>query len=134
MHSGNISKLEYPQHYSLKPFGFRISDDYIWLNEEQILIHIAVNGCRLRLRPTMATFLTILLGHPGPGTISDEEIIFHVWRTRRMKSARPRFREIIQELRQKLKEAGLEKDLFQRAGECGYKVNHDLIQPLCIRH
>lgn len=103
--------------------GFLIASEVVYLVNEQILINI---DCRerpiVKLRSTMANLLKYLLQNSHQELISDEELMDNIWEKHNLRASNARLWQVMREMRNRLSEAGLTKEIFYRVGRKGYVV------------
>ncbi|WP_420301033.1 winged helix-turn-helix domain-containing protein [Enterobacter sp. BNK-8] len=109
--------------------GFLIANEVVYLVSEQILISI---DCRerpiIKLRTTMANLLKYLLENSQNEIISDEELMDNIWEKHNLRASNARLWQVMREMRNRLSEAGLTKEIFYRVGRKGYVVRANEIE------
>lgn len=78
----------------------------------------------------MANLLSYLLNNSGRKYILDDEIMSNVWESNNLQASSHRLWQVARDLKFKLREIGLETELFSRAERRGFSVNQDLVMPI----
>ncbi|EMM5417193.1 helix-turn-helix domain-containing protein [Citrobacter amalonaticus] len=111
-----------------KLYGYLIDSSVLYLPFQQQLISNRGNSCQLR--STMSELMFFLMRHAERGIVSDDEIIFNVWEKNQLSGTYSRLWQVMQNLKQKLDEVGVENEMFIRVRGKGYYLMNDKITPL----
>lgn len=111
-----------------KLYGYLIDSSVLYLPFQQQLISNRGSSCQLR--NTMSELMYFLMRHAERGIVTDDEIIFNVWEKNQLSGTYSRLWQVIQNLKQKLYDAGVESELFIRVRGKGYYLMNDKITPL----
>ena len=115
-------------------FGFRLGPSYDveYIVHEMCLVSMNKTGIqnKIYLRVTMSNLLTYLLTNATEHTVSDDELLSHVWESNGLRGSRQRLLQVTGKLKDKLSEAGLSEDIFFRISGKGFQVKSDLVMVL----
>lgn len=100
---------------------YRVSDSFLFNIENKKCIH---------LRKTMARLLHFLLMSAKEGIITDNDILHHVWEKHNLQASGARLWQVMQSLRKKFEEVGLENNFIFRVEGRGYVVLERHVVPL----
>ncbi|EPK7285874.1 winged helix-turn-helix domain-containing protein [Citrobacter farmeri] len=111
-----------------KLYGYLIDSSVLYLPFQQQFI--SNRGASCQLRNTMSELMYFLMRHAERGIVTDDEIIFNVWEKNQLSGTYSRLWQVMQNLKQKLDEVGVENELFIRVRGKGYYLMNDKITPL----
>lgn len=111
-----------------KLYGYLLDSSVLYLPFQQQLISNRGNSCQLR--NTMSELMFFLMRHAERGVVTDDEIIFNVWEKNQLSGTYSRLWQVMQNLKQKLDEVGVENEMFTRVRGKGYYLTNDKITPL----
>lgn len=111
--------------------GFTLGSEILFCLNGNVLMNFSKNNIgRVQIRSTMANLLSYLLSNSGRKYILDDEIMSNVWEVNNLQASSHRLWQVARDLRFKLREIGLETELFTRAQRRGFSVNKDLVMPI----
>lgn len=106
---------------NLNTSGFIIDNKIIYLVNEQVLININPKERQnIKIRSTMANLLKYILENINNEMITDEELMENVWENNNLRASNARVWQVMRELKNRLREAGLDEELVYRVGRKGY--------------
>lgn len=111
-----------------KLYGYLLDSSVLYLPFQKQLISNRGNACQLR--NTMSELMYFLMQHAERGIVSDDEIIFNVWEKNQLSGTYSRLWQVMQNLKQKIDDVGVESELFIRVRGKGYYLMSDKITPL----
>ncbi|MCO7508681.1 hypothetical protein NJH77_05355 [Serratia fonticola] len=119
------------QHNKLNVCGFTLGGNILFYPQDNVLMNFSKkNLCRVQIRPTMANLLSYLLNNSGRKYILDDEIMSNVWEVNNLQASTHRLWQVSRDLKFKLRDVGLESELFSRAERRGFSVNDNLVMPI----
>ncbi|WP_439024243.1 winged helix-turn-helix domain-containing protein [Klebsiella pneumoniae] len=123
----------------MREFGYILGDDIngvLVLKENRVLIPLnfhKISQKHIYLRQTMFRLLEFMLERGNSGLLRDEIIMRSVWEAYGLKSSGPRLWQVMNELKKKLFDLGVDEDLIMRVEGRGYMLNTAGYEPVYIR-
>lgn len=117
-------------------YGYKIGEEILFQISDRILFNTKrVSGTSnkrhsLKLRSTMAMLLRYLLENANGKIVSDDELLFHVWDQNGLKGSNHRLWEVMNDLKRRIKELGIEEDIILRINSNSYFIKDGYVSPL----
>ncbi|WP_323078256.1 winged helix-turn-helix domain-containing protein [Klebsiella quasipneumoniae] len=110
-----------------KLLGYKLADNIFYCLHHREIIALRGTRTQVQLRSTMACLLEYLLAHGRARLVSDEELMINVWEKNNLRPSAQRLWQVIQTLKSRLNQAGVESTLIIRVKCAGYYIN-----PACV--
>ena len=110
-----------------KLLGYKLADNIFYCLHHREIIALRGTRTQVQLRSTMACLLEYLLAHGRERLVSDEELMINVWEKNNLRPSAQRLWQVIQTLKSRLNQAGVESTLIVRVKCAGYYIN-----PACV--
>ncbi|EOZ9391013.1 winged helix-turn-helix domain-containing protein [Enterobacter hormaechei] len=107
---------------------FQLADRTLFNTRRVSKVSHKINS--LKLRSTMSLLLCYLLENANGKVVSDDELLFYVWDQNGLKGSNHRLWEVMNELKRKVKELGMEEDIILRINSNGYFIKDGYVSPL----
>ncbi|EOI2494973.1 MULTISPECIES: winged helix-turn-helix domain-containing protein [Enterobacter] len=120
----------------MKRLGYLLGSDsegVFFMKEQSLLIPLNIVSKPVRLRRTMFHLLDFILEKANTGLIPDDEIMRNVWEGYGLKASTPRLWQVMNELKKKLTNLGVEPNFITRVEGKGYIANRAIMEPVYIR-
>ncbi|WP_320720253.1 winged helix-turn-helix domain-containing protein [Enterobacter sp. 296B2] len=120
----------------MKRLGYLLGSDsegVFFMKEQSLLIPLNIVSKPVRLRRTMFHLLDFILEKANTGLIPDDEIMRNVWEGYGLKASTPRLWQVMNELKKKLTNLGVEPNFITRVEGKGYIANSAIMEPVYIR-
>ena len=110
-----------------KLLGYKLADNIFYCLHHREIITLRGTRTQVQLRSTMACLLEYLLAHGRERLVSDEELMINVWEKNNLRPSAQRLWQVIQSLKSRLHQAGVELSLIHiseptRLGMISYAV------------
>ncbi|HBV7669599.1 TPA: CadC family transcriptional regulator, partial [Klebsiella pneumoniae] len=103
-----------------KLLGYKLADNIFYCLHHREIITLRGTRTQVQLRSTMACLLEYLLTHGRERLGSDEELMINVWEKNNLRPSAQRLWQVIQSLKSRLHQAGVESALIIRVKCAGY--------------
>ena len=107
-----------------KLLGYKLADDIFYCLHHREIITLRGARKQIQLRSTMACLLEYLLAHGRERIVNDEELKINVWEKNNLRPSAQRLWQVIQSLKSRLAEVGVENTLIIRVKCEGYYINN----------
>ena len=97
-----------------KLLGYKLADNIFYCLHHREIIALRGTRTQVQLRSTMACLLEYLLAHGRERLVSDEELMINVWEKNNLRPSAQRLWQVIQTLKSRLNQAGVESTLIVR--------------------
>jgi DNA-binding winged helix-turn-helix (wHTH) protein len=127
MHTENSQRKEIQNinaNKNSRPYGYVIAGEVIYLVKDMLLVNISKDSLvRVPLRTTMANLLNYLLMNASNRIVLDDELMVMVWEVYSLRASSHRLWQVMNGLKYKLIESGLDGHTISRADKKGFIIS-----------